>query len=104
MKASKYKNTKFRKLFFKSELLQKSNKFLLINLLNNSSIKKGCFLFINILRFFFKRILFTKIKLNNKCVYTGKSNAFENRYSISRLVLRNLFQYGILPGYRKAVW
>ena len=67
-------------MFFKFEFFKKINKFLLINLLNNSSVKKGCFLFINILKFFFKRVLLTKVKLNNKCVYTGKSNAFENKF------------------------
>ena len=41
---------------------------------------------------------------NNRCVLTGRSKAYYNKFGISRIALRELALRGQLPGVRKSSW
>jgi ribosomal protein S14 len=96
MLAKKFKDVKLRKLFYKAELKKKIQKFLFINM--NSRNKKYIFL----INKPFSRV--SKVNLVNRCVFTNRNKVSVKSYSISRLYLRELFQFGIVPGIFKAVW
>lgn len=102
MLSKKKKDLKLRKFFYKSEKKIKINKILFINLLStkkfSSSLKK------NLDEEIQKNILVSKVKLNNICTLTNRSKAVYKRYSLSRIKIREMMQFGIIPGYKKAVW
>ena len=103
MLALKIKDLKFRKLFLKNEKKKKISKFLLINLLSYSKKKaisiNPTFLFLQ-----YKTKKNSKARLTNRCVYTNRAKGVNRYYSLSRIVLRDYMQFGIIPGYTKAVW
>jgi len=97
----KIKNIKARKSFEKIERVKKIEKFLFINLLNGKSsleVRK-------IFSFFFsKKKRHSKKKITNRCVFNNRSRSTLRPFGISRTLLRELMQFGIFPGYSKAVW
>ena len=46
----------------------------------------------------------SKTRLTNMCIITGRSRGVFKSFSASRFVLRTMMGFGILPGYKKAVW
>lgn len=46
---------------------------------------------------------FSSVKIRRRCVLTNRSRGVQTSYNISRIKLRELLQFGILPGYKKAV-
>ena len=46
----------------------------------------------------------SKIRVTNRCVLTNRSRGILRPYGISRVVMRDLMQFGVIPGYYKAVW
>jgi len=46
----------------------------------------------------------SKTKVVRRCILTNRGRACTRPYNISRMVLRELLQFSILPGYQKAVW
>jgi len=103
MLALKIKDLKFRKLFLKNEKKIKISKFLLTNLLSFAKKKaisiNPTFLFLQ-----YKTKKSSKTRLTNRCVYTNRTKGVNRYYSLSRIVLRDFMQFGIIPGYTKAVW
>ena len=97
----KIKNIKARKSFEKIERVKKIEKFLFINLLNaRSSLEVQ-----KIFSFFFsKKKKHSKTKITNRCVFNNRSRSTLRPFGISRTLLRELMQFGIFPGYSKAVW
>jgi ribosomal protein S14 len=102
MLSSKYKDIKYRKKFLNKEKYNILVKFLFINQLNEkilkSSIKKR-FLYLNTI----KKNSF-KTKKVNRCILNNRSRGSIKSFGINRILLRDLFQFGIVPGYKKAVW
>ena len=41
---------------------------------------------------------------NNRCILTGRSKAYYNKFGVSRIALRELALRGQLPGVRKSSW
>jgi len=102
---SKLKDIKIRKSFHKIEKLKKVRKFLFINLLNSNLIsyqKKSVILFL--LKKKFKNLSKSKVKIVRRCVINNRSRGVLRSFNISRIFLRELMQFGIIPGYSKAVW
>jgi ribosomal protein S14 len=101
----KIQDNKKRYFFFKLEYLKKIYKIININFLNNPLYKKNkkyfsIFLFkiqtnINII---------SKAQLKNRCIISNRSKSILKPYSISRIKMRELLLFGILPGYSKAAW
>jgi len=51
-----------------------------------------------------KMINISKTKVVRRCILTNRGRSCTRPYNISRMVLRELLQFSILPGYQKAVW
>lgn len=104
----KYSKDKLlRKIFNQNELKYKIIKFIRVRILNypcSKSIKKK-FLYLKLQKLF-KALKSTqsKVKLQKRCVLTNRSRGVLQAYSISRLKFLELCRFGIIPGYRKAVW
>ena len=100
MKSNRVKNLKLRTLFFSRENPKKIYKMLQTNLYNNTFLTNNLNLF-PILSI--KKNLVSKT-IKNRCVLSGCNNSVEKKYSISRMELRRLMRFGIIPGYNKSVW
>lgn len=46
----------------------------------------------------------SKTKVVRRCILTNRGRSSTRPFNISRMVLRDLLQFSILPGYQKAVW
>jgi len=103
MLAKKIKDLKVRKLFFKNERKKKLSKFFFIHLLSRSNVK-SLPLKIVLLKLQYKTKKLSKIQIKNRCAFTNRAKGVNSFYSLSRIVLRDFMQFGIVPGYIKAVW
>jgi len=83
-------------------------KFLLINLLHhnllNKNLKKKSILKNLLIYKFTKKFKIIKNSIKNFCFFTHRSFGTTKKFGVSRLQLRFLMQFGILPGFKKAVW
>lgn len=105
MLSAKNKDIKIRALFAKVENLKKLNKFLFINLLNKPAAadKKANILFI-LMKLKLQQLSYSKVQITNRCVLTNRNRGSIRPLGISRVVLRDLMHFGIVPGFKKAVW
>jgi ribosomal protein S14 len=103
MNSNKIKNLKIRNKFFIFENKKLIWKFLYINLLSIKSLSKKNFLklFLTIKN---NLIKISKVQIKNKCVLTGRNRSVNKKFSISRIEMRNLMKFGVIPGFKKAVW
>jgi ribosomal protein S14 len=107
MLSAKIRDIKTRNSFYRTEKLKKVKKFLFINFLNNNKIN-------SISRTFLLKSLLkqqqqnlkqkTRVKMSNRCIFNNRSKSVLRPYGISRILMRDLMQFGVLPGYSKAVW
>ena len=98
----KKKDITNRKIFKKLEIKKLIFKFLTINLISNPIVMKNFknkFLLYN--QKIFKN---SKIKIKGRCVLTNRKGSIDRKFLLSRIVLRDLMQFGIIPGFKKAVW
>lgn len=102
MLASKVKDLKARITFHKSEKQNLINKFIFINTLN-----KDKFSFCRTTHFFktgLKNRMNTKTKIVRRCVFNNRGRGVIRPFGISRTYLRELLQFGQVPGFSKAIW
>jgi len=102
---SKSRDYKLRKNFSFLEYKIKINKFVFINLLNNSSLDKSILL--ETLYKNKKKLLFlrnSKIRIVRSCLLTNRRRNVSKSYPLCRNKLKELMLFGIIPGFRKAVW
>jgi ribosomal protein S14 len=107
MLSAKIHDLKIRNSLYKIEKLKKINKFLFINFLNNKNKVtplKRTSLLISFLKLKSNINLKARVRMTNRCVLNNRNRGVFRPYGISRILLRNLMQFGILPGYFKAVW
>jgi ribosomal protein S14 len=107
MLSAKIHDLKIRNSLYKIEKLKKINKFLFINFLNNKttfSPLKRTSLLISFLKIKNKISLKARVRMTNRCVLNNRNRGVFRPFGISRILLRNLMQFGVLPGYFKAVW
>jgi ribosomal protein S14 len=104
---SKFKDIKFRNQFFKIEKKRIADNFVCNNLLayvarnkKFSQIEKKKFYLKN----FSQKKLRVKNRLMRRCVITNRSRGITKDFKISRILSRELMGFGIIPGYKKAVW
>jgi small subunit ribosomal protein S14 len=45
-----------------------------------------------------------KIRLRNRCAITGRPRGFYRKFKLSRIMLREMAGFGLLPGVKKASW
>jgi small subunit ribosomal protein S14 len=112
MQFKKFKNVVQLNRYKKKENSLKINKFLFIYLLNILQFKnvglynktesenlRKQYLFLQLLS---SKI--SKTKLYRNCIMSGRPRAVYRPYGISRCGLKELIQFGRLPGYTKSVW
>jgi len=107
MLSAKIKDIKIRNSFQKIEKLKKIKKFLFTNILSKNFSKKilnNESLLITFLKVKQKMIFKSRVRMTNRCVINNRNRGVFRPYGISRILMRNLMQFGILPGYSKAVW
>lgn len=99
MLSLKNKDIQNRLIFKKIEKSRKIKKFLFVYLLNNSINKQ-------FLRYYFceKKSSKSKTKLVRRCVLTNRNRGIIRGFNISRIALRELILFGLIPGFSKAVW
>lgn len=101
MLSSKVKDLRERKLFCNLEKSKLINKFIFFNLLNRTtSIEKSIRFLLCSLNF--KKV--SKTKVVRRCIITNRNRSIIRPFGISRIYLRELMQFGQVPGYSKAVW
>lgn len=100
----KKKNYKSRFSFHKIEKSRVLSKFV-ICYSQNKKIKSSLQTIKKIksfqLHFFNKK---SRVRLNNRCIFTNRSNSIYKKYNSSRFILREFIQFGMIPGFKKAVW
>jgi ribosomal protein S14 len=103
----KIKDKKQRALFRSSENFKRVNKFLFVNFLNNeeysSDLKKSS-LYSSICNSRRSMSSKSKVRISNRCVLTNRGRSTLRSHGLSRIAMRELVQFGVLPGYSKAVW
>ncbi len=100
---AKIKDYKLRLNFSKVEKLKKVNKFIKITLLSKTfKNTKRVYLLKAIYKV--KESSFYKNRIHRRCILTNRSRGVYRFSGISRNSLRELLQFGIIPGYKKAVW
>jgi ribosomal protein S14 len=112
MQFKKFKNNSQLKAYKKKENYLKVYKFLFIYLLNILQFKQIGFYtkteILNLRRqFIYLKLLSSKIsktKLYRNCIMTGRSRAVYRPYGLSRCALKELIQFGRLPGFTKSIW
>ena len=108
MLSSKKKDLKIRNSFNRIEKIKRLKKFVETNILSRlayenrtESIQDFLYPFLK----FSKKIKFkSRVRMVNRCVINNRNRGVFRPFGISRIVLRNLMQFGLLPGYSKAVW
>jgi small subunit ribosomal protein S14 len=46
----------------------------------------------------------SKVRLNNRCLMTGRVRSYYRKFGVSRLVFREMALKGEIPGIKKASW
>jgi ribosomal protein S14 len=112
MQFKKFKNVIKINHYKKKENYLKIYKFLFIYLLNilqfknvglynkteSANLRKQ-YLFLQLLS-----AKISKTKLFRNCIMTDRSRAVARPYGLSRGALKELIQFGKLPGYKKSIW
>jgi ribosomal protein S14 len=107
MLIKKTKDISFRSMYFKTELKSKLLKFLFIYFSCKPSYfvaNKKKRLLLSFLFLVRKLQQVSKTKMQRRCVLTNRSRGIIRFYGISRIKLKELLSFGIIPGYKKAVW
>jgi len=100
MYKKKQKDLVFRKKFLKLEKL----KMILLFLKKRNSLKAKFKIKYLINKNLQKLFKVSKVKLVRRCIITNRGRSSNRLFNISRMALRDLLQFSIIPGYQKAVW
>ncbi len=101
---AKVKDIQNRISYSKVEKLKHIKKFVIINLLSKLQFKfkNRQHLFLIILKLNKKYI--SKVKFIRRCILTNRNRRVLRSYNISHSIFRNLTQFGLIPGCKKAIW
>lgn len=101
MLSLRIKDNKVRQKLYRCENDKRVRKFLFINILSqkNINVERAACLFNNALN---NHI--SKVQINRRCVVNNRGRSSIRPLGISRVHLRELLQFGLVPGYSKAVW
>lgn len=99
MLSSRVKDLRERKAFFRLEKSRLVNKFIFFNLLNQKPSAVSCLFFVKDLS---NRN--SKVKIVRRCVLSNRGRGVLRPFGISRIYLREMMRFGLIPGYAKAVW
>jgi ribosomal protein S14 len=106
MLSLKQKDLKNRNQLSKFELKNKINKYLLTRIL--SFYYKNCVPHnlgtTNLIEKTFSKAKNSKVRINRRCIFNNRSRGISRKYSVSRILFREMLQFGVVPGSIKAVW
>jgi small subunit ribosomal protein S14 len=102
MLSSRIKDIKLRNSFSKVEKKKLLNKFLFVNLLNKKQSQTQ--MTAVLLKSFLNKKYNSKVRNVRQCVFNGRTRGVLRDFGISRVYLRELMLFGLVPGYSKAVW
>ena len=46
----------------------------------------------------------SKVRIRNRCAVTGRPRGFYRRFQLSRICLREMTAFGLIPGVKKSSW
>jgi ribosomal protein S14 len=97
---SKVHDHKLRKQLQKKEVLKNAFKYTWVNFLNKTKNKGGTCkgLFMSNLS-----PKYSKTKIVRRCILNNRARGLTKPYNISRTKLREMIQFGVIPGYKKSV-
>jgi ribosomal protein S14 len=104
MLSLKKKDLKVRQKFLNNEKTKRVNKFLFVNTLNSKRIDNLEKTFNVFYKKGLNRSLDSKVRITRRCIINNRNRSVIRPFGISRVYLRELLQFGLLPGYTKAVW
>jgi ribosomal protein S14 len=84
--------------FLKIEIKLKLKKFISINLLTSNFSINNKFFYL-----FLKKKKSILSKIVRRCVLTNRSKSIRS-FKVSRIQSKELISFGVIPGYKKAVW
>jgi ribosomal protein S14 len=102
MLSSKIKDLKIRNSIKKVEKIKNVKKFLFVSLMNKKETEPS--VVISFLKNKNKIKNKSKTRMTNRCVLNNRGRGVLRPYGISRTLMRELMQFGVIPGYSKAVW
>lgn len=88
VESNEFKNLSIK---FLNSLLSNNPKFLSFQSKNNFKLK-------------IQQKFSSKTRLVNRCVLTNRSRGVFRPFNVSRILLRKLILFGLIPGYSKLVW
>lgn len=97
----KVKDLRIRKKFKKNEISNISLKFFYTHYFNKNKKIKKLGDINNITHI--KQKNFSKTKIVRRCIISNRARGSIRPFNVSRIKLRELFQFGIIPGYKKSV-
>jgi len=103
--SKKIKDINIRKQFNHKEYYLKLAKAIQMQLYSyNYKFNKLIFSKLNYLNKNKKQYSSLKTKITRRCIETNRNRSVFRKFGLSRLTLKNYFSFGLLPGYKKAVW
>lgn len=97
------KNLYTKKLFNKIEKKKLISKVIFRNLFSKKKINLDVFINQNFIKKSFLQNK-TRIRSVSRCMLTNRSRGVSKKFNLSRFILRDLMQFGLIPGYSKSVW
>lgn len=99
--SSKVKDLRERKIFCLLEKSKLIDKFLFFNCLNKISFdhRVSAATFLSLVS-----KSSSKVKMVRRCVLTNRNRGVLRPFGVSRIYLREMIQFGVVPGFSKAVW
>jgi ribosomal protein S14 len=105
---SKVKDFQNRKKLYRTEYKIKAQKYVFINLISkiNEKIKLTDYKATQLLKILYsiRKIKPFKVRLLKRCLLNNRSKSVYKTFNLSRSIFREMLQFGLIPGYKKAVW
>jgi small subunit ribosomal protein S14 len=102
MLSKKVKDIKIRQIFASNELSILRQKFLFTNLMSTNRVKKKKKVLLSFLNK--KDICGSKVKIVRRCSLTNRARGNVRLAGVSRIVLKELVNDRVLPGFTKYSW
>lgn len=100
----KVKDKKHRESFSRLEKKKLLNKFILIHLLSRHTELHKKEINLAVLKNVLNEKYNSKVRINRRCVMNNRNRGVLRNFGISRMCLKELLSFGLVPGYSKAVW
>lgn len=104
MLSSRIKDIKLRTKFNKLEKKRRLNRFVFTNILSSKHSLQAITTNFSTVSSILNKKQNSKVQLTRRCVLSNRNRGVLRTFGISRIHLRELMQFGLIPGYSKAVW